>query len=195
MHMRIHTHVHTHMCTPLSCTHPHGKEHQHHMRMHAHAHMHMPHLPIRTGLHLLCCNAVAVQGPVYCDRLPHEAEELAAGRGVQMGEGQEALGQHLTGCGVHAWDVVRLSIWAAMAGGLCRLAFKEGIQAAGSAVEICLEPAASAVLARPATGDSKRLMDLEMKLHNSCSVPFGLAAVSLPGERCGGHCIGCPSSH
>ncbi|GBF92534.1 hypothetical protein Rsub_05148 [Raphidocelis subcapitata] len=31
-------------------------------------------------------------------------------------------------------------------------------------------------------GDTKRLMDLEVELHNSCSVPFGLAAVTLPGS-------------
>ncbi|KAI8467896.1 MAG: dual-specificity protein phosphatase 7 [Monoraphidium minutum] len=41
--------------------------------------------------------------------------------------------------------------------------------------------------------DSKRLVDLEMRLHNACSVPFGFAAVSLPGslvpqqQACHGH--------
>lgn len=31
-------------------------------------------------------------------------------------------------------------------------------------------------------GDTQRLMDLEMRLHNCCSVPFGFAAISLPGS-------------
>ena len=34
--------------------------------------------------------------------------------------------------------------------------------------------------------DTKRLMDLELQLHKSCSVPFGFAAVTLPGAAgCG----------
>lgn len=30
--------------------------------------------------------------------------------------------------------------------------------------------------------DTKRLTEFEMQLHNSCSVPLGFAALSVPGE-------------
>jgi hypothetical protein len=32
-----------------------------------------------------------------------------------------------------------------------------------------------------AAGDTKRLQELEVKLHNGCSVPLGFGALSMPG--------------
>lgn len=36
-----------------------------------------------------------------------------------------------------------------------------------------------------AAGDTKRLQELEVRLHGSCSVPSGFAFISLPGEQRG----------